>query len=216
MNIAIIPARGGSKRIPRKNIRLFEGVPIIAYSIEAAQLANCFSRIVVSTDDDEIGQIAAAYGADVLRRPARLADDDTGTQEVIRHACFELKLSTISLVCGIYPTAPMMLPRDLKLGLQVMESKIFDNDYAFSVGTEPLHDAGQWYWGWAGSFIQRKPLYAMRTVMVPIPASRVRDINCEEDWQWAVAQYRRNKKLTGQASKEPNTTPAKPSRTKRT
>lgn len=199
MNYAIIPARGGSKRIPRKNIRLFEGKPIIAYSIETALASSLFNAVVVSTDDDEIADVARQYGADVLKRPAKLADDDTGTQEVIRHACMTLKVRSNTLVCGIYATAPMMTAGDLERGFNLIWGG--HRDFAFSVGTDPLHDAGQWYWGEAGSFILRKPLYAENTAMVPIPALRVCDINNEEDWQWALAQYRKLYKTEKKARK---------------
>jgi pseudaminic acid cytidylyltransferase len=211
MNIAIIPARGGSKRIPRKNIRDFEGKPIIAYSIETALASSIFSSVVVSTDDAEIMHIARLYGAVVIKRPAKLADDDTGTQEVIRHACMTLALRPDDRVCGIYPTAPMMTAGDLQRGLNAVWSG--ENHFSFSVGTEPLHDAGQWYWGQAHCFIKRNPLYAEQTVMVPIPALRVCDINTEEDWQWAVAQYRKlngkTRKPTGKDQKGRSTTSAK-------
>ncbi len=91
MIIAVIPARGGSKRIPRKNIRLFEGKPIIAWSIEAALNAGCFDRVIVSTDDEEIAAIAKAYGAEVpFMRPTTLADDYAGTAEVVRHVIKEV------------------------------------------------------------------------------------------------------------------------------
>ena len=82
MNIAIIPARGGSKRIPRKNIKLFCGKPMIAWSIEAALNSECFEQVIVSTDDEEIASIARNYGADVpFVRPKNLADDQTGTTQ---------------------------------------------------------------------------------------------------------------------------------------
>ena len=87
MTLCIIPARGGSKRIPRKNIRPFNGKPMIAHSILAARSAGCFERIIVSTDDVEIAQIARQYGADVpFIRPAELADDFATTGAVIAHA----------------------------------------------------------------------------------------------------------------------------------
>ena len=87
MKLAVIPARGGSKRIPRKNVKLFAGKPMIAWSIEAAQRTGLFDRIVVSTDDEEIASIARKYGADVpFVRPAELSDDHTGTAPVIAHA----------------------------------------------------------------------------------------------------------------------------------
>ena len=87
MKIAIIPARGGSKRIPKKNIKEFSGKPIIAWSIEAAKMCNMFDRIIVSTDDFEIASIAKQYGADVpFMRPKNLADDYTGTSAVVKNA----------------------------------------------------------------------------------------------------------------------------------
>jgi pseudaminic acid cytidylyltransferase len=116
VNIAIIPARGGSKRIPRKNIKDFCGKPIIAYSIEAAIKCGLFSSVIVSTDDLEIANIAKERGAEVpFMRPAELADDHTGTVSVIAHA---IKASIekdriIKTVCCIYPAAPMIEIGDL-------------------------------------------------------------------------------------------------------
>ena len=87
MKIAIIPARGGSKRIPLKNIRSFRGTPMIGWSIQAAQKSECFDRIIVSTDNDEIANIALSLGAEVpFLRPSHLSDDHTSTKDVIVHA----------------------------------------------------------------------------------------------------------------------------------
>ena len=87
MIIAVIPARGGSKRIPRKNIKLFAGKPMIAWSIEAAKKSEVFDDIIVSTDDEEIANIALKYGASVpFLRPANLSDDFVGTNAVVKHA----------------------------------------------------------------------------------------------------------------------------------
>ena len=87
MNICVIPARGGSERIPHKNIKEFNGKPLIAYSIEAAYKSNCFDRVIVSTDDDKIAKIARSYGADVpFFRPDELSDNHVGTLPVIKHA----------------------------------------------------------------------------------------------------------------------------------
>lgn len=87
MRVAIIPARGGSKRIPRKNIKLFAGLPIIAYSIKAAQASGVFDRIIVTTDDEEIADVARSFGAEVpFMRPPELSDDHTATIPVIAHA----------------------------------------------------------------------------------------------------------------------------------
>lgn len=125
MKLAIIPARGGSKRIPRKNIREFCGKPMLAYSIEAARASNCFDRIIVSTDDAEIASVARACGAETpFVRPAELASDFTGTIPVIKHAIewfIEHKMQP-DLACCIYATAPFVTPQDLQRGLAVLGS----------------------------------------------------------------------------------------------
>ncbi|MFC1831314.1 pseudaminic acid cytidylyltransferase [Thermodesulfobacteriota bacterium] len=116
MNIAIIPARGGSKRIPRKNIKLFCGEPMIAWSIKVAIKSGLFDRIIVSTDDMEIANVAEQCGAEVpFTRPAHLADDYTGTTEVIGHAINWLHSQNLSTeaVCCIYATAPFIQTDDL-------------------------------------------------------------------------------------------------------
>ena len=109
--IAIIPARGGSKRIPRKNLKLFCGKPIISYSIELAYQSQLFDKVVVSTDDDEIVAVAKQYGAEVpFKRPASLADDYSPTIPVISHAIGWLEKNgwDLDMACCIYPTAPLL------------------------------------------------------------------------------------------------------------
>jgi N-acylneuraminate cytidylyltransferase len=125
MNVAIIPARGGSKRIPRKNIRDFCGKPIIAYSIEAAKKSNCFDHIIVSTDDEEIARVARDWGAEVpFMRPAELSDDYTGTIPVIAHAVnwISENIGEVKYACCIYATAPFLSSEDLQKGLQLIQS----------------------------------------------------------------------------------------------
>lgn len=124
MKLAVIPARGGSKRIPRKNIRAFAGKPMIGYAIEAARATGVFDRIVVSTDDAEIGEIAEAFGADVpFVRPQELADDHTPTVPVIAHAiqtCDVLGWRATE-VCCIYPAVPLIAAGDLVRALRALE-----------------------------------------------------------------------------------------------
>ena len=134
MKVAVIPARGGSKRIPRKNIKEFCGKPMIAYSIEAALQSGCFDKIIVSTDDSEIAQVAKSYGAEVpFIRPKELSNDYTGTIPVIRHAIEWLVEQGVdtNLVCCLYATAPFVTAEYLQQGLQQLE----DNNaaYAFTV-----------------------------------------------------------------------------------
>lgn len=135
MIVAVIPARGGSKRIPRKNIREFRGKPMIAHSIECASRSGLFDRIVVSTDDTEIGDVARRYGAEVpFLRPSALADDYAGTTAVVAHAIEWLQREggVPSAVCCIYATAPFMRPEDLQFGLQTLTTGQWN--FVFSAG----------------------------------------------------------------------------------
>lgn len=116
MNVAIIPARGGSKRIPRKNIKNFHGKPIIAYSIIAAKESRLFDRIIVSTDDDEIANISLSFGAEVpFIRPFDISDDYSTTNDVIKHSIHWLNKNECSpeYICCIYPTAPFIQIDDI-------------------------------------------------------------------------------------------------------
>jgi N-acylneuraminate cytidylyltransferase len=132
--VAIIPARGGSKRIPRKNVKDFCGKPMIAWSIEAAKASGCFEQIIVSTDDHEIAKVASEWGATVpFLRPAKLSDDFTGTLPVIRHAVEWLNQNDcpVEYACCLYATAPFVSAADLKQGLQLIQDS--GSSYAFSV-----------------------------------------------------------------------------------
>ncbi len=138
MKIAIIPARGGSKRIPGKNKRSFAGKPMIAHAIEAAMRAAIFDRIIVSTDDPEIMTIANRFGAETpFVRPAELADDHTPTVPVIAHAIggIEAQGETVQAACCIYPCVPFLQAVDLVRGLQLLESS--HADYSFPVARYP-------------------------------------------------------------------------------
>ena len=130
-NVAIIPARGGSKRIPRKNLLPFDGVPMIVRSIRTALESGLFDLVVVSTDDAEIAEVARAHGAQVpFMRPAALADDFTGTAAVIVHALEQLP--PFDFACCIYATAPLLQVRYLREGLELLERHA-DKSFAFSV-----------------------------------------------------------------------------------
>ena len=125
--IAIIPARGGSKRIPRKNIKEFYGKPLIAYSIETAKESNLFDKIIVTTDDEEIANIAREYGAEIpFLRPKELSDDFTGTADVAKHALEWLRKNgeIYDYACTIYATAPLLKSQYLIEGFE----KLRDSD----------------------------------------------------------------------------------------
>lgn len=135
MNVAVIPARGGSKRILRKNIREFAGKPLIAYSIDAARASGVFDIILVSTDDEEIADVAREHGVtDIIIRPPELANDMVGTTPVVQHAlqCLQAKGYSVEFVCCIYATAPMLRPEYLIQGLEALKADP-GKRYAFSV-----------------------------------------------------------------------------------
>ena len=224
MKLAVIPARGGSKRIPRKNIKLFCGKPMIAWSIEATQQSGCFDQIVVSTDDAEIAEVARQCGAQVpFMRPAELSDDHTGTTAVVAHAIdwFADQGQTPAQVCCLYATAPFVSANDLLRGLTVLLDT--GSDFAFSVTNyafpiqrairinetgrvemfnpenfstrsqdleEAYHDAGQFYWGRAYAWHQKRMIFSPAAVPVMLPRHRVQDIDTHEDWTRAEWMFR--------------------------
>lgn len=123
MKLCVIPARGGSKRIPRKNIRPFAGQPIIAWSIEAARACGLFDRVMVSTDDAEIAEVAARFGAEVpFMRPPALADDHTGTNAVVKQALqwHRDQGQAVDVACCLYATAPFTQVRYLRQGHEML------------------------------------------------------------------------------------------------
>ena len=137
--VAIIPARGGSKRIPKKNIKNFHGKPLIAYSIEVALKSKLFDKVVVSTDDEEIAKIAKEFGAEVpFLRPKELSDDFTGTGAVINHAINFLKEQgeNIDFVCTIYATAPLLQEKYLIKAYERLKNSNAKN--AFSCTSMPF------------------------------------------------------------------------------
>ncbi|WP_296892224.1 pseudaminic acid cytidylyltransferase [Thiobacillus sp.] len=138
MRLAVIPARGGSKRIPRKNIKMFAGKPMIAHAITAAKSSGLFEHVVVSTDDREIAEIATEWGAEVpFTRPKELADDHTPTVPVIAHAILACEALgwRIDLACCIYPGVPFIQTNDLKGALALLENSAAD--YSFPVTEFP-------------------------------------------------------------------------------
>lgn len=134
MKIAVIPARGGSKRIPRKNIKPFHGKPMISYAVIAALRSNIFDKVIVSTDDEEIAVIAKSYKAEVpFMRPAELSDDFTPTVPVVAHAitvCQDLGWN-VQDVCCIYPGVPFISIDDLRASHALFASTWAD--YVFPV-----------------------------------------------------------------------------------
>lgn len=138
MRLAVIPARGGSKRIPRKNIKLFRGKPAICWSIDAARDSGLFDHIIVTTDDEEIAAVAREAGAEVpFVRPPELSNDFAGTTEVVAHAAswVEQHWERPQAVCCIYAAAPFVRASDLRAAWNILQS----GDWAYSF---PVTDFG--------------------------------------------------------------------------
>ena len=222
--LAVIPARGGSKRIPKKNIKPFLGKPIIAYSIEAAIKSGVFDKIIVSTDSREIAEIAAGLGAETpFVRPAELADDFTGTNAVVKHAIqwFSSKGEKVEYVCCIYATAPFVNACHLTQAYETLartgSAFVFAvTSFGFPIqralklngngNVEPInpehihtrsqdlektyHDAGQFYWGRASSYLDQIEPYKSESTPVVLPRYLVQDIDTKEDWRRAEIMYR--------------------------
>lgn len=216
MKIAVIPARGGSKRIPHKNIKMFGGRPIIAWSIAAAWESRCFDRIIVSTDDPEIAQVALEFGAEApFLRPAEISGDMAPTVPVVRHAIEEMSAHGYAPddVCCIYATAPFVRAEDIVRGAVALAAA--PNAFVFPVTTfafpiqrallrdaagcvrmldpdlfatrsqdlpETWHDAGQFYWASAQTWMSRDAVFSGETVGLAHPRHRVQDIDTLEDW----------------------------------
>jgi pseudaminic acid cytidylyltransferase len=141
MNIAVIPARGGSKRIPGKNIKIFHGLPVIAYAIKAAKECGVFREVFVSTDNEEIAEVARSFGATIpWLRSKDLSDDHSTTINVMQDAVKKLKtnFSELEYACCIYPATPLLQPSFISKGFQILEDGNWD--YVFSAsrtGTPP-------------------------------------------------------------------------------
>ena len=210
--IAIITARGGSKRIPRKNIKEFCGRPILAYSIDAALRCGIFDVVMVSTDDEEIAEAAKRYGAEVpFFRSPETSNDYASTPQVLTEVMGEYRKrgQEFDLLCGIYPTAPFLRPETLKAAMDLLAESgadavqpvvIKDGEVQFkwpqyrdyrSQDLEPFyHDVGQFYCLNARSFEVQSMLVMARTLPFVMSELEVQDIDTEEDWKLAELKYR--------------------------
>lgn len=143
-NVAIITARGGSKRIPRKNIKDFSGKPIIAYSIETALKSGLFDYVMVSTDDEEIAEVAKKYGAQVpFIRSKQTADDFSTTADVITEVLNDLLMigKQFENACCIYPTAPFITKQTLNAAYDLLITKNFDSVFPVCAFSHPIQRA---------------------------------------------------------------------------
>ena len=192
--IAVITARGGSKRIKNKNILNFFGKPMIAYSIIAAKKSKLFDKIYISTDSRKIKKISEKYGGKVpFLREKKLSDDFTGTHEVVKNFLEKAKIKK-EFICCIYPTAPLMRSWDLVRGFnKLLKNK---NSYIYSANIKKqtykykFVDSGQFYWGTLKTWINKKNILQKRSIKIKIPIKYSQDLNNYEDLKILI-----NKKL---------------------
>ena len=221
-NIAIITARGGSKRIPRKNVKEFCGKPIISYSIEAALKSQVFDEVMVSTDDEEIKKIALQYGASVpFLRSEKTSNDLATTHEVLIEVIKEYKKINreFEYTCCLYPTAPFVTDKKLKLAYQLITEKCVDaiypvvpfsfppqrgiviqnglaqfifpeNEFVRSQDLDTIyHDCGQFYFLKTEELLEQEKLILKKTIPMVVSELEAQDIDNIEDWKLAELKY---------------------------
>jgi len=220
MAIAIIPARSGSKRIKNKNLKYFNGKPLIQYSLQAAIMSGVFDEIYVSSDSDEILKFAQTYGAKPLKRDHKLSSDFATISEVMHEVVFNLNLQNSNLsICCILPSNPFTEPDSLKKCLNLgkhwdfvfpvieLEKSIerairispdgkthmVDSKYEFT-RTQDLDklysDAGQFYWSRALNWLEKKSIFNSRSFGIVLKKYTSIDIDSEEDWDMAELIYK--------------------------
>ena len=215
MNIALIIARGGSKRIKNKNIKLFFGQPVIAYSIKTALRSKIFSRVIVSTESQKISKISIKNGAEIaFKRPKNLADDKTSTIDVIKHAINKLSLNKKRInICCIYPVTPLLEKKILIRGfnkfrklnadflvtiLKKKETKnrsFFIKQNGFLQETKNkrktlYQDAGQFYWGKSQSLLKFSSMFKGKVAPLVISEKNGIDVNTIKDWKKLTKLYK--------------------------
>ena len=220
--LCVIPARGGSKRIPRKNVKNFLGKPLIAYSIEAALNSGVFERVIVSTDDAEIADVAVKFGAQVpFMRDAALSDDYATSSDAVLDAA--ARLGGYSRVCCLYATAPLITGEILREAYGKFEEaeceflfsatefsfpiqrairleqngavNMFYPQFALTRSQDlerAYHDAGAFYFGRREAWLEKKPIFAPYSRAFLLPRNLVCDIDTPEDFEFAQKLYEIN------------------------
>ena len=191
MNVAIIPARSGSKRIKNKNIRLFHGRPIIYWTINTAIKSKLFDKVIVSTNSTKIAKIAKNFGADIpFIRSSKLADDKTSIGEVMKNTLIFLKERKIKInyACLLY--AISKFNSSVHRALKIKNKRIFPNNYKNvfkrSQDLEPLYyDNAQFTFGKLDSWLKKKHAFTAKTFFVEIPSFRTQDIDTLDEWKKA-------------------------------
>ena len=182
--IGLITARGGSKRLPGKNIKTVAGKPMIAWTIEAAIESGICSRTIVTTEDEQISRVAKVWGAEVLTRPKVLAKDDTLSIDVVVHAINELGLEADDFILLLQPTSPLRTSGDIRKCVSYMETTKSDNVVSTTAGREKPN--GSIYLNKVSSLLTTRTFYPEgKTTWYAMPIERSIDIDTVEQFEQA-------------------------------
>tara|TARA_B100001559_G_scaffold303256_1_gene291717 strand:- start:839 stop:1525 length:687 start_codon:yes stop_codon:yes gene_type:complete len=192
-SLAIIPARGGSKRFPKKNIVKFKNHPIISYTIEAAIKSNCFEKVVVSSEDDEIKKISKKYGAEIHNRPLKLAGDKTKVAEVLIDCLkfYERQKEKFDVICCLFPTSPLRDYKDIKSVMKIMNSN--NCEYVMAITKMP-------YPAWQSLKEKKKNVFQpVWPELIDSSSQRMGDFYIDNGSTYAikVESLKKNKSLNG-------------------
>lgn len=184
--IGLITARGGSKRLPGKNIKPLSGKPMIVWTIDATVDSKVCSRVLVSTEDETIAHVSNQWGAEVLKRPISLAKDDTLSIDVIVHAINELGLGNDDYILLLQPTSPLRTSEDIRGCVKQMQKTKAENVVSTTIGTEKPN--GAIYLNKVSSLLLTRSFYPLgKTVWYTMPEERSVDIDTGQDFQ--LAEY---------------------------
>lgn len=191
--IGIITARGGSKRLPRKNIKTLSGKPMMAWTIDAANESKVLSKVYVSTEDEEIAHVAKQWGAEHLPRPKVLAQDNTLSIDVIVHAINELGLNNNDYIMLLQPTSPLRTSGDIRKCVAYLKSTKSENIVSTTNGTEKPN--GAIYLNKVSSLLTTRTFYPEgKTTWYVMPEERSVDIDTEQDFQLAEYLFKERRK----------------------
>ena len=214
MNIAIIPARGKSKRIKNKNLKIFFGKPIISYAIKLALNSKIFKEVVVTTNDEKIIKISKKYGAKVFKRPEHLSKNSVPIIDVVSHAIKKIEKLNLkpSKVCCIFPISPMITKKILHKGFTILNKKklnyvfpitkdTYSNQNKLFVLNEKItknkkksgvfFDAGQFYWGTVAAWKKKLNIFGNKSGIINLCSKKFIDVNNLADWKTLKKNYKK-------------------------
>ncbi len=199
MNIAIIPARGGSKRIKLKNIKKFQGKPIIYYPLKTALKSKLFNKIIVSSDSEKILDYVKKKfpKIQIHKRSKKYSNDKVKTITTIRNIVRKKNFYKYKFICCIYPATPLLKKTTLKKTLSICKKNkkfvfpVIQNNQKHKILKLNFKDAGQFYWGTRNNWLHKKSLISYESIIYKLKQNEAVDINTMRDWREALKLFKR-------------------------